>query len=427
MSSPEHSEPPSESSNPESKPLQDDRVNTMLPTSRNQRSPSSPVSNTPDVPGHNGRLYDPLLPSIQDDPRDGKTIKTKGAGRNTESFDPKSTLIRPHMRVIVGPNTEQYNGVLKHDDVVIVPEFFCKHDDWSIYYKLVEEMRHVQSTGEKKSEWISWHEGAHLITQNPNGSSTYHTIQQRISQYFNISMNSVGTRFNWYRDSSDWKPFHHDSAAYNPMRAKNQNITVGVSFGATRELAFLNAKDGTRIYFPQTNGMMFSFGRDVNILWKHGVNALPENEKDGKGRVSIILWGLCPDVVEEDGSPPMVNNGDNFGGRRGDKGRGGGRPRERSRERGRERGPPHRDMGEPRHYRERSRDRSRGRSRERGRDSRSNGWGDASREQGYRDSGRGRESDYRGSRRDGMSGDQVVCRDFARGDCRYGDRCRFKH
>ena len=36
--------------------------------------------------------------------------------------------------------------------------------------------------------------------------------------------------------------------------------------------------------------MMFSFGRDVNIKWKHGVNALSEEEQDGKGRVSIILW-----------------------------------------------------------------------------------------------------------------------------------------
>ena len=33
--------------------------------------------------------------------------------------------------------------------------------------------------------------------------------------------------------------------------AQNQNITVGVSFGATRELAFLHAATGNKIYFPQ--------------------------------------------------------------------------------------------------------------------------------------------------------------------------------
>jgi hypothetical protein len=54
--------------------------------------------------------------------------------------------------------------------------------------------------------------------------------------------------------------------------------------------------------------MLFSFGRDVNISWKHGVNALHPEEQDGKGRISIILWGLCKNVIEEEGSPPMVDN-----------------------------------------------------------------------------------------------------------------------
>jgi hypothetical protein len=47
-----------------------------------------------------------------------------------------------------------------------------------------------------------------------------------------------GGRFNWYKDGSDWKPFHHDSAAFNPRRAANQNITARAPLGArgaTRE------------------------------------------------------------------------------------------------------------------------------------------------------------------------------------------------
>ena len=54
--------------------------------------------------------------------------------------------------------------------------------------------------------------------------------------------------------------------------------------------------------------MLFSFGRDVNISWKHGINALQPGEQDGRGRISIILWGLAPNVVEEDGSPPMLTD-----------------------------------------------------------------------------------------------------------------------
>jgi hypothetical protein len=54
--------------------------------------------------------------------------------------------------------------------------------------------------------------------------------------------------------------------------------------------------------------MLFSFGRDVNIHWKHGINALAADEQDGTGRISIVLWGLCKDVIEEKGSPPMLTD-----------------------------------------------------------------------------------------------------------------------
>lgn len=263
----------------------------------------------------NAPKEDANLNKIIDDPRilypneKGKAQKQRGAGRNTESFDPRSTLVRPSMRIIVGPNRPNYGKSCKHDDVIIVPEFFSKEDDWSFYYKLIEEMREIQKTKEGlKAEWISWHEGAHLISKDPSASPTFQKIVEKIANYFEIEMKSVGTRFNWYTNSSDWKPFHHDSAAFNPERARNQNITVGVSFGSTRELAFLSTKTGEKIYFPQTNGMLFSFGRDVNINWKHGVNALSEQEKEEKGRISIILWGLTHKVIEEEDSPAMLTD-----------------------------------------------------------------------------------------------------------------------
>lgn len=66
-----------------------------------------------------------------------------------------------------------------------------------------------------------------------------------------ILFDLIRYRFNWYKDSSDWKPFHHDSAAFNPERARNQNITVGVSFGASRELAFLAANGTFLELFPK--------------------------------------------------------------------------------------------------------------------------------------------------------------------------------
>jgi hypothetical protein len=240
-----------------------------------------------------------------------------------QAFDVQRLPKRPSMRVISVPPTPAFEGIVRHDDVIVVPEFFCKEDDWSIYYQLISEMRDSQARQDRRAEWIPWHEGAHLLSQNPEGSRTFHDIIDRCAKYFSISEGNRGTRFNWYRDGSDWKPFHHDSAAFNAARAQNQNCTVGISFGATRELAFRHAKTGEGVYFPQTNGGLFFFGRDANIIWQHGINALPEEEQDGKGRISIVLWGWCSSAVDEEGSPPMLEGGKGKG--KGEKGKGKGK------------------------------------------------------------------------------------------------------
>ena len=311
-------------------PLNASRDTKVLPTSsvkendsscdvdtrnKKQRRSSSPPPQSSSSSGKQhfhyyekvGAKVDPNLPVVDDDPRGSDPTKklttkasSRGHGRNTESFDPTSTLVRPDLRIQIGSSkSSTYNRPLKHDDVVIVPELFGAEDDWSLYYKLVQEIRDLQNTqkddqGEEKkdqedqrhhqnkkdkknsSDWIAWHEGAHLICKKPDGSPTFEMVVSKLCEYFQIDTNKqVGTRFNWYRDSSDWKPFHHDSAAFNPQRAKNQNITVGVSFGAMRELAFIHAQqkvnnqqDKCKLYFPQTNNGVFSFGRDANIRWK---------------------------------------------------------------------------------------------------------------------------------------------------------------
>eukprot|EP00633_Aureoumbra_lagunensis_P007622 CAMPEP_0197316702 /NCGR_PEP_ID=MMETSP0891-20130614/43748_1 /TAXON_ID=44058 ORGANISM="Aureoumbra lagunensis, Strain CCMP1510" /NCGR_SAMPLE_ID=MMETSP0891 /ASSEMBLY_ACC=CAM_ASM_000534 /LENGTH=370 /DNA_ID=CAMNT_0042806305 /DNA_START=57 /DNA_END=1169 /DNA_ORIENTATION=+ len=226
------------------------------------------------------------------------------SGRNTESFDPSSTRTRPMMRIRIGSSRiETFDGELSHDDVVLVPEFFCAKDDWSIYYKLIKELGGT-------NHFIPWHEGSHLCTKKPESSVTYGEIQKKMAQYFRIQQkDSAGTRFNWYINDQDWKPAHHDSAAFNRDRALRQNCTVGVSFGSTRELFFCDANDSSkRFYFPQDNGMLYFFGRDVNIRFKHGINQIPPEKRDGKGRISIILWGMASGVIDEPNSPPMLTD-----------------------------------------------------------------------------------------------------------------------
>jgi hypothetical protein len=123
---------------------------------------------------------DPELRPLADDPRiDSNGVKhrkERGGARNTESFDPASTLVRPDMRVIIGPQAERFGKSLKHDDVVVVPEFFCKENDWTLYYQLVEEMRAIQEKGVPQSEWTAWAEGAHLISHNPSQSQTFQMV-----------------------------------------------------------------------------------------------------------------------------------------------------------------------------------------------------------------------------------------------------------
>jgi hypothetical protein len=263
---------------------------------------------TPQAPSNSD---DPETPHISDprfrkdstiDQRLTKKATKRGTGRNTESFDPSSTWVRPALRIRVGSSLATTCAQpLRHDDVVIVPELFGPEENWDMYYQLMEEMK-------DRKDWTSWHEGAHLIVKHPDQSPTFQRIVQTLCDYFQIRPQSLGVRFNWYKDSSDWKPFHHDSAAFNPQRARTQNITVGASFGACRELAFLlgSSQDDTRVYFPQPNNGVFSFGRDVNIRWKHGINAV--QEKSDQGRVSIIVWGLAQNVIEEEDSPPLLGS-----------------------------------------------------------------------------------------------------------------------
>ena len=41
------------------------------------------------------------------------------------------------------------------------------------------------------------------------------------------------SRLNFYRDGTDWKPFHHDSHAYDHRTGIKEDFTMGASFGAS--------------------------------------------------------------------------------------------------------------------------------------------------------------------------------------------------
>ena len=90
---------------------------------------------------------------------------------------------------------------------------FCLPDDLSIYTQLLEE---INSSGVELDElWKSWHQDSHLIADDHTNwkkhCPTFNMVLEKMADYFKMKV--AATRFNWYRNSSEWKPFHHDAAA----------------------------------------------------------------------------------------------------------------------------------------------------------------------------------------------------------------------
>lgn len=210
--------------------------------------------------------------------------------RNTENFEPSHAP--PDMRILVAKTgLEVYNREHTTRDVVMVKDLFCDEDNLDIYHNLRKEIK--ESGLEDKDLWKSWHGDTHWIADDKKNwksvCPTFNNVLEKIEKYF--SMDIKATRLNLYSDSSEWKPFHHDAAAVKPDKAKTQNLTVAVSFGEERDAAFEHAKSKTVISLPQSNGCIYTFGKDVNIIWKHGILQVPPEKQSNKGRISIIAWG----------------------------------------------------------------------------------------------------------------------------------------
>jgi hypothetical protein len=209
--------------------------------------------------------------------------------KNTETFDPFPES--GDMRVMVGDSSSQYyNHFIQSKDVVLVNGLFGSSSSMDIYNKLLAE---IKATGnEEKGLWKLWHGDTHHIADDhiqwKSQCPTFALIIDKIKEYFKMDIKA--TRLNWYKDSTEFKPYHHDAAAVDSVKAKTQNFTVGVSFGATRTVSFQHAKTRTVVDFPLINGMTYCFSKDTNIEWRHGIPLAKDTIGDS-GRISIIAWG----------------------------------------------------------------------------------------------------------------------------------------
>ena len=231
--------------------------------------------------------------------KDNKNIKKK---KNTECFEP---LNRPvDLQLSIDLNHYNLNTNITDRELLLAPNVFSDFEQYEIYNNLINE---IETCDININDLLKmWHgndklEGTHFICDDKlnwkNKCPTFNLVIERLTNYFNVDVQA--TRLNWYRDTNQWKPFHHDSAAVDPKKAKKQNITIAVSFGCTRNIALESGEDTkhTRkvISFKQNDGEIYAFANKTNELWRHGI--LKEHNYKNEGRISIIIWGKVNDLI----------------------------------------------------------------------------------------------------------------------------------
>lgn len=216
--------------------------------------------------------------------RDNKRIK------NTETFKPSS---KTDARIIF----EHVNGnktlknKLTDKDIIVVTNLFSDYLPGEIYNTLIYQLQNCGIDHETILKL--WHGDTHLIADDNIDWKTktpiFNMIVERIAKYFEMDVQT--TRFNLYKNTEQWKPYHKDAAAIKPEIEKIQNITVAVSFGEERIAAFeRDTPDKTVITFPLGDSTIYAFCNETNKLWRHGIlQELPPRENS---RISIILWGM---------------------------------------------------------------------------------------------------------------------------------------
>ena len=236
----------------------------------------------------------PKAPGVVKEKMSSKRVK------NTECFEPMTSPVDMRLVFDLGSYPGKFRTKLTTRDVVLIPNVFSDFKPGEVYDCLEREIRNCGIPEERLLKL--WHgndkiEGTHLIaddkTRWKDNCPTFNMIIERLQFFFDMDIKA--TRFNWYADTSQWKPFHHDAAAVKPDKAKTQNFTVAVSFGATRDAAFEHAVSKTVVSMPQPDGCIYAFTNDTNIIWRHGI--LQDIPVRQQGRISVIAWGWVEGLV----------------------------------------------------------------------------------------------------------------------------------
>ncbi|KAG7399932.1 hypothetical protein PHYBOEH_007452 [Phytophthora boehmeriae] len=235
-----------------------------------------------------------------------KHERNRATKKNTESFEPMTKPVDLRITYDLGSKDDKFSTPLTSRDVVLVPNLFSDYKKGELYTKLMAEL---DNCGIPREQLLKmWHgnnkiDGTHLIVDDHSSwkakCPTFDLVLDRVKDFFDLSIKA--TRFNWYKDTSQWKPFHFDAAAVKPHIAAIQNFTVGISFGATRDAAFEHAETKSVVSMPQPDGCVYAFSRDTNVIWRHGI--LQDVPVRQEGRISVIAWGWVEGMADVGSSP----------------------------------------------------------------------------------------------------------------------------
>jgi len=119
------------------------------------------------------------------------------------------------------------------------------------------------------------------------GSTVFAAIITNLLTVFDATL--VDCWANLYRDGNDKTSYHHDNYQFRGPRA---TMTIGLSLGCTRSLAFENVVTGDHQYVPQENGDVFAFDEPFNNFYRHAVpsSRKPSGSRISGSRISVIIW-----------------------------------------------------------------------------------------------------------------------------------------
>jgi len=173
---------------------------------------------------------------------------------------------------------------------------FCEPDDKSLFFKLKAEIEDTDLW--RTREGLRFKDGYEKTIAPAGGQRTtgritgedaitleklpaHKFVLEHLVTLFDSKL--LSWWINLYPSGRDAKKFHKDNFG--------QNITIGASFGATRNLTFRHAETKEEFHFAQVNGDVFAFREEVNNTFLHGMYALKKTDPDPGPRISVIVMG----------------------------------------------------------------------------------------------------------------------------------------